>query len=481
MTIGYGDLTPDNNVGRGLVLPYSIGGIIMLGLMVSSIATFAREISDANIVQKRTEHARLRTLERTVSTEEQRIRTLARRTEGIVADTDDDDTQEGSSFTPGKLQREGMMLGRTLKRTGTGLRKVRGRRQNRKPSLVVLKEEKDRFEAMRKIQNSSAKFKKWSSLTVSLTILILLWFIGAVIFWQLEKGRNDGKAWSYFDAMYFCYISLLTIGYGDFTPGTNAGRPFFVLWSLLAVPSITILVSDLADTIISTFQNWTNSLADFTILAKDGIWRELLNRRLPFVQAHQNRKQRRAEERRVEEGFRTEAEAEEEEEKTMHRAKTIEQLAADRQNPRNEHELAKRLANSIKRVASHVKDDKPRRYGYEEWVEYTELIRFTRGEEQEVEDEEQGLIEWDWIGKNGPIMSRNEPSWLLDRLVESMTRYVRSQGKKAENCGSGSDYEGRARDKDDEDDVDEEQASSSSSGRTAGYDQDADVLKRGQG
>lgn len=451
----------------------------MLGLMVSSIATFAREISDANIVQKRTERTRLRTIERTVSSEEQRIRALARPTAGTVADTPNKDLAEDSSFTPKKIERADTMLGRTFKRTGTGLRKARDRRQNRQPSLVVLKEEKDRFEAMRKIQNSSAKFKKWSSLTVSLTVLILLWFIGAVIFWQLEKDRTDGDAWTYFDAMYFCYISLLTIGYGDFTPGTNAGRPFFVLWSLLAVPSITILVSDLADTIISTFQSWTNSLADFTILAKDGIWRELLNRRLPFVQAHQNRKQRREEERRVEEGFHTEAEAEEEEEKAMNRAKTIEQLAVDRQHPRNEHELAKRLANAIKRVASHVKDDKPRRYSYEEWVEYTELIRFTRDEEQEAEEDEQGLIEWDWIGQDGPIMSRNEPSWLLDRLVESMTRYVRMQGKKAEAGTQGEGHETKERVEDYDDD--EEQASSSSNGQTAEYDQDADVIKRGQG
>ena len=36
LTVGFGDLYPSSDIGRGLVFPYSVGGIIMLGLMVSS-------------------------------------------------------------------------------------------------------------------------------------------------------------------------------------------------------------------------------------------------------------------------------------------------------------------------------------------------------------------------------------------------------------------------------------------------------------
>jgi len=36
LTVGFGDLYPTSDIGRGLVFPYSVGGIIMLGLMVSS-------------------------------------------------------------------------------------------------------------------------------------------------------------------------------------------------------------------------------------------------------------------------------------------------------------------------------------------------------------------------------------------------------------------------------------------------------------
>ena len=43
-------------------------------------------------------------------------------------------------------------------------------------------------------------------------------------------------------------ISLLTIGYGDFSPKTGAGRTFFIIWSLVAVPTMTILAGDLTST-----------------------------------------------------------------------------------------------------------------------------------------------------------------------------------------------------------------------------------------
>ena len=59
------------------------------------------------------------------------------------------------------------------------------------------------------------------------------------MFWQCEHAV---QGMTYFEALYFCYVSLLTIGYGDLAPQSNPGRPFFVFWSLIAVPTMTILV-----------------------------------------------------------------------------------------------------------------------------------------------------------------------------------------------------------------------------------------------
>jgi len=76
--------------------------------------------------------------------------------------------------------------------------------------LVVLREEKDRFTTMRKIQATNEKFKKYTTLTFSLGFLILIWIVGAITFWQLEQVT---QGMTFFESFYFCYCALTTIGY----------------------------------------------------------------------------------------------------------------------------------------------------------------------------------------------------------------------------------------------------------------------------
>jgi len=104
------------------------------------------------------------------------------------------------------------------RRAGTGLHSLRRvaslsirptQRRNRKPKLLLLREEKDRFDAMRHIQQNTVKFKRWYSLFASITAFGLLWCVGALVFWRCERLTQD---MTYFQALYFCYVSLLTIG-----------------------------------------------------------------------------------------------------------------------------------------------------------------------------------------------------------------------------------------------------------------------------
>ena len=58
------------------------------------------------------------------------------------------------------------------------------------------------------------------------TIIILIF--GATVFHYLE-------GWRLIDAMYFCVITLTTIGYGDFAPKTDAGKIFNMIYILMGL------------------------------------------------------------------------------------------------------------------------------------------------------------------------------------------------------------------------------------------------------
>lgn len=240
-------------------------------------------------------------------------------------------------------------------------------------------------------------------------------------FWQAEQ---ESQGLTYFQALYFCYVSLLTIGYGDFSPSSNAGKPFFIVWSLVAVPTMTILISDMGDTVIASFKRGTFTLADWTVLPKAGRWKSLLER-YPVLWSWLEKKAEEAEEeKRVDQGFPIGPVGEDEHAPPP----TLEQVAE--LDKLDQHALARKLGVAIRKTANDLRADPPKRYSYEEWAVYTHLIRFSRMSRSELveEEEEQGLIEWDWIGEDSPMLAeQSESEWLLDRLCESLDRYMRRQ------------------------------------------------------
>ncbi|KAF1976546.1 voltage-gated potassium channel [Bimuria novae-zelandiae CBS 107.79] len=457
LTVGFGDFYPTTNLGRGIAFPFSVGGIVTLALIVSSIYKFMRELGEENIVMKHTNRMRQRTAERTVTNsfdfrqrehdEHHRIRKrpLAER-----------DRLKISAPTEPRPMRTAM--GNTVRRATTFAPLSNALRPNKKHQPLLLKEEKDRFQAMRAIQRRSKKYRQWLALLFSTFAFGMLWCIGAIVFWQAEKNT---QGMTYFKALYFCYISLLTIGYGDLAPKSNAGRCFFVIWSLIAVPTMTILVSDLGDTVVEKFRRWSDGFADFTVLPKAGIWRTFLDKHpwlLLTARKIQKSKADRQAKKRIEMGFQlddparpvesvdweaggeaqtkdvdaAEAQQSRDDEDGIKRKLTLPCLADDagmeaRRKRPSHNAIAHHLALSIRCVAADMHLPKPKRYAFEEWVEFVRLIRLTgrrsgfRGDSDE--EDEEGLLEWDWIGSDSPLMSGlSESEWLLERLCESLIR-----------------------------------------------------------
>jgi len=66
---------------------------------------------------------------------------------------------------------------------------------------------------MRLVQQKAACDSALIALALSLCIFSFIWFIGSFVFWRAEL---DTGGWSYFESLYFTYVSFLTVGYGDF-------------------------------------------------------------------------------------------------------------------------------------------------------------------------------------------------------------------------------------------------------------------------
>lgn len=75
-------------------------------------------------------------------------------------------------------------------------------------------------------QKSQPNF--FAEMFLPLGLLIAVWAIGAV-FYHVVEGL------SYVDAIYFTACTLTTVGYGDITPQTDAGKLFTAAYTFVGI------------------------------------------------------------------------------------------------------------------------------------------------------------------------------------------------------------------------------------------------------
>ncbi|XP_003796191.1 potassium channel subfamily K member 6 [Otolemur garnettii] len=68
---------------------------------------------------------------------------------------------------------------------------------------------------------------RWHMVALLGVIVIVCFLVPAAIFAHLEE------AWSFLDAFYFCFISLSTIGLGDYVPGEAPNQSYRALYKVL--------------------------------------------------------------------------------------------------------------------------------------------------------------------------------------------------------------------------------------------------------
>ncbi|RYO98003.1 hypothetical protein DL763_002508 [Monosporascus cannonballus] len=234
-TVGYGDYAAATTLGRAILMPYALIGVTSLGLVIGSIRSLALERG------KRRLDARML---------EKKRRKLVRHI-----------TRKGNEHMLEPV--DGGILGSPPEEMD--LKRPRSEYERRQTE----------FQLMRKIQDQASTRRRWTAMAISSTSWVVLWLVGA---WIFQAFESPYQGWGYFDAFYFAYTALTTIGYGDITPLSNGARSFFVFWSLLALPTTTVFLSNAGDTIVKVIRDGMLKLGDLTILPSDvGIRKETKN------------------------------------------------------------------------------------------------------------------------------------------------------------------------------------------------------------
>ncbi|RMZ92221.1 hypothetical protein DV736_g531, partial [Chaetothyriales sp. CBS 134916] len=433
LSIGLGgDFVPTTHLGRGLLFPFALGGIILLGLVVGSIHSLVLDRSNRKVAGRVTEKTR---------------ENLVKRIDNILT--------------------HGLPPNRTWRGKAGGTARALALKLH-DHSLTEKDRRRFEFEAMRKVQKVSARRQKYLSLFVSTFAFAFLWTIGAYVFYKAEKDQQ----WSYFESLYFSYTTLLTIGYGDFVPTSNSGKPFFVFWSLLAVPTLTILISNMGDTAIKEFKDFVIWLGEITLLPsteattadrlKYGLYKCGLKNTIPqkavdntentdsdsssqdFQELHPGlakvfrlkRRKNKDVQRDMGERMITDFEQAEQIEETSARPES-DQAAQD------DHHYRRELLQQIKRVYSDVLSDDTKHYSYDDWAYFMHLlgqdesdprhhiqapVKISSKEDlnQLRTEAETGVRKWSWLSPSSPLMlNKDESEWVLSRLVAKLEQNLR--------------------------------------------------------
>lgn len=63
----------------------------------------------------------------------------------------------------------------------------------------------------------------------ALLVLVACVLLLGMFFYHRVEG------WSYLDSLYFVFVTLVTVGYGDFTPQTSLGKVFTIVYLVIGV------------------------------------------------------------------------------------------------------------------------------------------------------------------------------------------------------------------------------------------------------
>jgi potassium channel subfamily K len=258
----------------------------------------------------------------------------------------------------------------------------------------------------------------------------------------------------------------MTIGYGDIQLTSNSGKPFFVFWTLLAVPTLTILISHMGDTVIKSFSELTIWAGTITVLPGEHSFRESLK---TAIRRFTKDEKLNSKELRIDKPPGFQPFSSDGKEEPTSKAEDIEQHALDRLAVHVEDEqmedartadaqgdTRKRdlylyhyvLIRELKTVMMDMRLDTPKQYSYHDWAWFLKLIEQNEDDanlhsdplgDLQTTSSRKGFgkadfggnkLQWSWLSVRSPLMApHSEAEWIAERLSMRLEESMKRMGK----------------------------------------------------
>ncbi|KAG8449410.1 hypothetical protein GDO86_016163 [Hymenochirus boettgeri] len=162
-------------------------------------------------------------------------------------------------------------------------------------SLLILLRDKPIKKLQSQCNISRKNLERIHAFVFISVVAVVFFFVPALVFNTVEDN------WDYVDALYFCFISLSTIGLGDYVPGEKYGQKMPILYKLLVICYLLVgLVAVLLVVeLIKSLINYNRLVSLFMLGAEDIRRQEQDDRDVTcetdetFVQKHDEKTRRR--------------------------------------------------------------------------------------------------------------------------------------------------------------------------------------------
>ncbi|XP_041027157.1 two-pore potassium channel 3-like [Juglans microcarpa x Juglans regia] len=87
-------------------------------------------------------------------------------------------------------------------------------------------------------------------------LLMLYLFLGVIIYWFNKDDFSADETHPVVDALYFCIVTMCTIGYGDITPASTATKLFSIMFVLVGFGFIDILLTGMVSYVLDLQESY---------------------------------------------------------------------------------------------------------------------------------------------------------------------------------------------------------------------------------